>query len=98
MFVFATSHCGLAFPIFRTSTGFSVPALAIRQRAFVRTVKCATLTSKIPCPEPRGGNATAVQSRWRTSEGATSQDGSAEESCYVSLYNYKVDDCVGLPH
>ena len=67
MSVFATSHCRLAFPIFRTSTGFSVPALVIRQRAFVRTNKrCVTLTSKVPCPEPRDGNATALQSRWRT--------------------------------
>ena len=33
MSVFATSHCRLAFLIFRTSTGFSVPALAIRQKA-----------------------------------------------------------------
>src|SRR5262245_13244069 len=32
MSVFATSHCGLAFPIFRTSTGFSVPASAICQK------------------------------------------------------------------
>src|SRR5262249_51446506 len=31
----------------------------------------------------RGGNGTAVQSRWRTSEGATSQDESAEEPRYV---------------
>jgi hypothetical protein len=32
--------------------------LAIRQRAFVRTNRqCAC--SKVPCPEPRGGNATA---------------------------------------
>src|SRR5215831_19247140 len=55
MSAFATSHFGLAFPIFRTSTGFSVPALAIRQRAFVRTNKrCATPTSKVPCSEPRG--------------------------------------------
>ena len=55
MFVFATSHRRLAFPTFRTSTGFSVPALAIRQRAFVRTNKqCVTQTSKVPCPEPRG--------------------------------------------
>ena len=33
MSVFATSHCRLAFPIFRTSTGFSVAALAIRRKA-----------------------------------------------------------------
>ena len=32
----------------------------------------------MPCPEPRGGNATALQSRRRTSESATSQDGSAQ--------------------
>jgi AraC-like DNA-binding protein len=37
MSVFAISHCRLAFPIFRTSTGSSVRGLAIRQRAFVRT-------------------------------------------------------------
>ena len=30
---FATLHCRLAFPIFRTSTDFSVLALAIRRRA-----------------------------------------------------------------
>jgi hypothetical protein len=35
----ATSDCRWAFPMFLTSTGFSVPALAIRQRAFVRTNK-----------------------------------------------------------
>ena len=31
----------------------------------MRTIKCATLTTKVPCSEPRGGNATALQSRWR---------------------------------
>ena len=33
MSVFATSHCKLAFLIFRTSTGCSVPDLARRQKA-----------------------------------------------------------------
>src|SRR5215831_16027009 len=33
MSAFATSHCRLAFPTFRTSAGFSVRALAIRQKA-----------------------------------------------------------------
>ena len=33
---FPTSHCGLAFPIFRTSTGCSVLASAIRQAACAR--------------------------------------------------------------
>src|SRR5262249_7859936 len=34
----------------------------------------------MPCPEPsRGGYATAVQSRWRSCQSATSKDGSAQE-------------------
>src|SRR5262252_8537120 len=80
MSVFATSHWRLAFLIFRISTGFSVPALAIRQRVFVRTNKqYASLTSKVPCPEPRGGDATAVQSRWQIPQRASSEGGSAQE-------------------
>src|SRR6516162_10145887 len=84
MSVFATSHCGLAFPIFRTSTGFSAPALAMRQRVFVRTNKqCVTQTRKVPCSEPRGGNETALQRRRRASKSATSQDGGAQEPHYA---------------
>src|SRR5262249_52988798 len=35
--------------------------------------------SRGACPEPRGGNATALQTRWRTTKSATSKDSSAEE-------------------
>ena len=35
------------------------------------------------CSEPRGGNATALQSRRRTSKSATSQDGSAQDPHYA---------------
>ena len=34
----------------------------------------------MPCSEPRGGNATALQCRRRTSKSATSQDGTAQEA------------------
>ena len=37
----------------------------------------------MPCSEPRGGSETALQSRWRTSESAPSQDGSAQEPHYA---------------
>ena len=37
----------------------------------------------MPCPEPRGGNATALQCRRRTIKSATSQDGGAQEPYYA---------------
>src|SRR5262249_14533339 len=85
--LFATSHCGLVFLIFRTSIDFSVPALVVRQRAFVRTNKQrTTLTTEVPCSEPRGGDATAVQSRRRASKSETWQDGSAQEPHCIKGY------------
>jgi AraC-like DNA-binding protein len=42
-----------------------------------------TLTSKVPCSEPRGGNATAVQSRRRTSKSKSSQDVIAQEQHFA---------------
>ena len=49
----------------------------------MRTNKqCVTLSSKVPSPEPRGGNAPALQCRRRTSISATPEDGSAQEPHY----------------
>jgi hypothetical protein len=47
------------------------PLKCPRRETIPGPFRCARL-SEVPCPDPRGGNATALQCRRRTSEGARS--------------------------
>ena len=70
---FSQANTGTVCSRCRSYTSIGNPSQALFQECQAK--------GKMPFPEPRGGNATALQCRRRTSEGATSQDGGAQEPC-----------------